>query len=556
MKFSEKLQKLRKEHKLSQEQLADQLDVSRQAVSKWESGQTYPEMDKLLSLCKIFQCSLDDLTNDDIKEISKHEKNQSTISNGIQEVLDVLSRSVVLFESLSFKKKMKTILELIILILILCCFQIPVDYVHYLGEEIFLSFGKTIGNILCPIWNFVLYISYLIFIFICFYYLYKKLFLERLENRKEEEHEDIPLEDISLEEKKEPVVIEHSIEKEKISNTKIKKEVRQSELKEEISISSIVLKKLISLVALFVKFFLLCFIIPFLFFFVLLIVFSIIDIYLILFEHVYFFGILPIIISGIIISYLIIRILFNIIVDRKNQVASIFRIFMISLIMLGIGAGVSVLEFSMVDFESEVPFDIQDRYTIKTVEEEFSMNDNLHFSIHGNHGKVTYVEDENKKDIVLFQIEHYEEFQNVFFVLHENQDLRVIQNNYFNTSNSSMRELVLDSLRNKKFYDYSVFQTMNITIITSSENIEKIKASNERVLQEERENLENSYEKEIFEYQELINQKEEEIDNLNIKISDQEYEIENYKEQIKQYKKDLENYKEEIKNQIQGIINE
>ena len=119
-----------------------------------------------------------------------------------------------------------------------------------------------------------------------------------------------------------------------------------------------------------------------------------------------------------------------------------------------------------------------------------------------------------------------------------------------------MRELVLDSLRNKKFYDYSVFQTMNITIITSSENIEKIKASNERVLQEERENLENSYEKEIFEYQELINQKEEKIDNLNIKISDQEYEIENYKEQIKQYKKDLENYKEEIKNQIQGIINE
>lgn len=38
MKFSEKLQKLRKENKLSQEQLADQLDVSRQAVSKWESG--------------------------------------------------------------------------------------------------------------------------------------------------------------------------------------------------------------------------------------------------------------------------------------------------------------------------------------------------------------------------------------------------------------------------------------------------------------------------------------------------------------------------------------
>ena len=50
MKFNEKLQKLRKQNKMSQEQLADLLEVSRQAVSKWESGTTYPEMDKLLML--------------------------------------------------------------------------------------------------------------------------------------------------------------------------------------------------------------------------------------------------------------------------------------------------------------------------------------------------------------------------------------------------------------------------------------------------------------------------------------------------------------------------
>ena len=42
MKFCTKLQKLRKEKHLSQEQLADMLDVSRQSVSKWEGGSTYP----------------------------------------------------------------------------------------------------------------------------------------------------------------------------------------------------------------------------------------------------------------------------------------------------------------------------------------------------------------------------------------------------------------------------------------------------------------------------------------------------------------------------------
>jgi transcriptional regulator len=74
MSFSEKLQALRKANKMSQEKLADLLDVTRQSVSKWESGQTYPEMDKLLAMCKIFKCSLDDLTNDEVTDIKVGEK--------------------------------------------------------------------------------------------------------------------------------------------------------------------------------------------------------------------------------------------------------------------------------------------------------------------------------------------------------------------------------------------------------------------------------------------------------------------------------------------------
>ncbi|MCL2427141.1 MAG: helix-turn-helix domain-containing protein [Oscillospiraceae bacterium] len=50
MKFDAKLQKLRREKGMSQEALAEMLDVSRQAISKWESGQSYPEMEKLIIL--------------------------------------------------------------------------------------------------------------------------------------------------------------------------------------------------------------------------------------------------------------------------------------------------------------------------------------------------------------------------------------------------------------------------------------------------------------------------------------------------------------------------
>ena len=61
MKFSERLSDLRKRKGLSQEALAEQLGVSRQAVSKWENGEAMPELSKLELLCRIFEVSPNDL---------------------------------------------------------------------------------------------------------------------------------------------------------------------------------------------------------------------------------------------------------------------------------------------------------------------------------------------------------------------------------------------------------------------------------------------------------------------------------------------------------------
>ncbi len=59
MDISEKILKLRKANNLTQEQLAEQLQVSRQAVSKWESGQAIPESDKLPALSDLFHVTID-----------------------------------------------------------------------------------------------------------------------------------------------------------------------------------------------------------------------------------------------------------------------------------------------------------------------------------------------------------------------------------------------------------------------------------------------------------------------------------------------------------------
>jgi transcriptional regulator with XRE-family HTH domain len=63
------LQYLRKANgNMTQEKLAEKLGVSRQTVSRWESSEAYPEIPKLLDLCEIFRCSLDDLLRQDIQK--------------------------------------------------------------------------------------------------------------------------------------------------------------------------------------------------------------------------------------------------------------------------------------------------------------------------------------------------------------------------------------------------------------------------------------------------------------------------------------------------------
>ncbi len=68
MSFGENLQYLRKQKEITQEQLAEALEVSRQSVSKWESGQSYPEMEKLLQICGMFHCNMDTLMQGDISK--------------------------------------------------------------------------------------------------------------------------------------------------------------------------------------------------------------------------------------------------------------------------------------------------------------------------------------------------------------------------------------------------------------------------------------------------------------------------------------------------------
>lgn len=69
MKFGENLYNLRKATKMSQEKLAEKMEVTRQSVSKWENGESYPEMEKIMKLCDIFHCKINDLVHENMVDI-------------------------------------------------------------------------------------------------------------------------------------------------------------------------------------------------------------------------------------------------------------------------------------------------------------------------------------------------------------------------------------------------------------------------------------------------------------------------------------------------------
>ena len=69
MKFSENLYTLRKSKEISQEKLAELVDVSRQSVSKWELGESYPTVENIFKLCNVFNCKMNELINENLSDL-------------------------------------------------------------------------------------------------------------------------------------------------------------------------------------------------------------------------------------------------------------------------------------------------------------------------------------------------------------------------------------------------------------------------------------------------------------------------------------------------------
>ncbi len=120
MEFNNKLYELRKQKGFSQEELANRLNVSRQTISKWEVGESTPDMEKLVAISDLFEVSLDELVKgeeskmaepserivkselySDIKEHVLTEDNKKRVTKGLK-IAGIIAGVIVLIDLLSF----------------------------------------------------------------------------------------------------------------------------------------------------------------------------------------------------------------------------------------------------------------------------------------------------------------------------------------------------------------------------------------------------------------------------------------------------------------------
>ena len=214
--LADNLKRIRKEHNMSQEELAESLGVSRQAISKWESKAAYPEMDKILALCDKFNLNIDDLLHKDIKEVKSEEDAKRNINNYIDDFLKFITDTVNLFFNMNFKSKLKCLFEQAFIILFLWL----IDFIIiYLLQNIFLDIFSFIPiNILSkisPIFTWTLVLALIILSIIIVVKVFKSRYLNYYEdfknhhiNNKEEKNTEVKEEvKVNFKEKDSKIII-------------------------------------------------------------------------------------------------------------------------------------------------------------------------------------------------------------------------------------------------------------------------------------------------------------------------------------------------------------
>lgn len=473
MKFCDKLTKQRKNNNMSQEQLADRLGVSRQAVSKWESGTSMPDMEKIMQLCKILNCSLDDLVDDSACGNAKVVEQKANIHTYLQEVLDFVTKTLNMFWSMRLVEKIKCILEMLCIILIIALLW------GILGQVIYSIFDGIISmlpNLLYRVIYNIASIIYKVFGIIVgailFIHIFKIRYLDYF----------VTIEDDTVTNKKieKPVDEDRDDDKrqfiEKKKNKIIIRDPKHSTYSFFTSLAHLVLWG-IKFILLVVAFFgILSFI-----FLVFGCTFSIWNIG----DGIFFLGTTIVLLGCILINFMVLRVIYNFILNQKHNLKRIFYVFTIGLILVGVGFGISFCTYLTFD-----KYDNTEEIEYTTKENIIEMDDYITLDFIYD-SRVEIIIDNSRDDIKIETIYNKDGYVNMYHYISYGYDYdHMMERNYYiysidyydgSDNFADNINYLVDKIKNKQRIDDYEYEGISKYKITISEyNLEKIKDNYDR----------------------------------------------------------------------------
>ncbi len=476
--FAENLKKIRKDNNLSQEELAEELGVSRQAISKWESSLAYPEMDKIIALCDKFNLNIDDLLHKNIREVKEEAESKKNISNYIDNFLKFITDTINLLSNMSFKSKIKCIFEELIIGSILLLLSVAICFVlSNFFENIFYILPDSVFFVIENLLGSILILLLIIASIIIMVHIFKTRYLNYYYKIKNETE----IETKNEENKEEKETEKHNKILFKRNESKI---IIRDPSNSEYNFLKVLWSIFISIIKFFSLFILVGLVLA-LIFIVCLLPIS----FLIIKTGLFFIGLLLLIISSLIIDIVLILLVINFIFNRKSNKKIMIYSFIFSTIAFGIALGVT--------FIGTLNFKITEDSHLAKRSVEYEMKDNLSIDTFED---IKYVV-ENRDNV---KIEYT-----------TNRNLKLMSSMYagrisFWTEMKDPINFIKDFISNTKENKIEdITGLKDITVYASRENIEKIKSN---IITNE----------EIYSCENTIESLEEEIDALNEKI----YELE------------------------------
>lgn len=500
MNLADNLKRIRKEHNLSQEQLADKLNVSRQAVSKWESGQAYPEMDKMLQLCQIFNLNIDELLNQNIKDVNSKKEAKNNVNKFIDSFLEYITKTVNMFSSMKSKVKFKCIFEQLLIISVLVLIFLIVGSIF---GVVINNFIKIIPYYLSNVISSILQGVYILFCLVIGIIIVLNIFKVRYLDYYiiVDENEVLDNSDDKNDEK-----LDDTKKEVKVSKPILEKKQEKVIIRDEAHSGYKFMSGLIKVLLWFIKLFAF---LTAIFFSLLLIglVFILVISFLFVKTKLIFVGLLLIILACIAINIVILINLYSFIRSIKIRGKVLAVVFIVSIVTIGIGLALSAIGVSKLTYID----DTNTEYFL-VEETEIDMQDDL--IIFDPFYLINYVESDNKN--IKIKSTHSK-----YYKLHVSKDKNhaIVYNSFMDNMQRNIIDAVIDDINSGKVVNYYKDE---ITVYTTRENIEKLKKNSSDYEQEQYEiNRQISdYENTIQSLEEKLIEKEDTIYELKQIISD------------------------------------